>query len=253
MTDKPLVIAHRGGVGPWPENTIGAFLHGLALGADGVELDVHLSADGIAVVHHDEALGRVFAGDRRVCDATVAELQAASPIAVIGAMTAGTMSDAALSRIPTLEEVLAAITGCGTTHVNVELKTDALSYPGIEETVAAILGEHPRLSCVISSFNPSTLARFVAISPDVPTALLDHRPGSETVAAALRIGATGIHPNHSRFTQDVMAAAHEANLAVRPYTVNSRDAMHRLTAWGVDALITDDVEAAARGIAFRLL
>ncbi|HEX7776534.1 MAG TPA: glycerophosphodiester phosphodiesterase family protein [Parvibaculum sp.] len=52
----PLQIAHRGGTGLWPENTLGAFAHAIDIGADGVELDVHLSRDGVLVVHHDESL-----------------------------------------------------------------------------------------------------------------------------------------------------------------------------------------------------
>lgn len=53
---RPLKIAHRGGTGLWPENTMGAFERGIADGAEGIELDVHLSKDGVPVVHHDEAL-----------------------------------------------------------------------------------------------------------------------------------------------------------------------------------------------------
>lgn len=53
---RPLKIAHRGGTGLWPENTMGAFERAIADGADGIELDVHLSKDGVPVVHHDEAL-----------------------------------------------------------------------------------------------------------------------------------------------------------------------------------------------------
>jgi glycerophosphoryl diester phosphodiesterase len=52
----PLQIAHRGGTGLWPENTLGAFAHAIDMGADGLELDVHLSRDGVLVVHHDESL-----------------------------------------------------------------------------------------------------------------------------------------------------------------------------------------------------
>ncbi len=57
-TSRPLVFAHRGGAALRPENTIAAFDHGLALGADGLELDVHLSRDGVVVVHHDDTLER---------------------------------------------------------------------------------------------------------------------------------------------------------------------------------------------------
>lgn len=242
-TARPLVIAHRGGTGPWPENTVGAFLHGLALGADGVELDVHLSADGVAVIHHDETLGRVFAGRRRICDCTLAELRTAPPVRVPGAPPAVDAPAAALSRIPTLDEALRAIAEYGPACVNVELKTDTLAYPDIEAQVADTITRYHDLSFIVSSFNPASLARFHAICPDMPTAFLDHRPSPDTAATAVRVGAAGIHPNHRGLTRAVMAAACTANLAVRPYTVNDPAALRRLTAWGVDALITDDVAA----------
>ena len=63
---RPLVFAHRGGGGLAPENTIAAFDNGLALGADGLELDVHLSRDGIVVVHHDATLERTTSGHGRI-------------------------------------------------------------------------------------------------------------------------------------------------------------------------------------------
>ena len=59
---RPQVFAHRGGAGLRPENTILAFEHGLSLGADGLELDVHLSGDGVVVVHHDATLERTTNG-----------------------------------------------------------------------------------------------------------------------------------------------------------------------------------------------
>ena len=88
MTKKntPLRIAHRGGSGLWPENTIEAFRNAIDLGADGLELDVHLSRDGVLVVHHDEALNPAIARDNsgkwvekptpRIKDLTFDELQA---------------------------------------------------------------------------------------------------------------------------------------------------------------------------------
>src|ERR687891_2649143 len=72
----PLVYAHRGGAALRPENTIAAFDHGLECGADGLEFDVHLSRDGIVVIHHDETLDRMTRGRGRVADYTAAELSA---------------------------------------------------------------------------------------------------------------------------------------------------------------------------------
>src|SRR5207247_3139872 len=73
-SSRPLVFAHRGGSKLGPENTIAAFDRGLAAGADGLELDVHLSRDGVVVVHHDRALGRTNRGAGRLRDRTADEL-----------------------------------------------------------------------------------------------------------------------------------------------------------------------------------
>ena len=67
---RPLVFAHRGGSGLAPENTIAAFDNGLALGADGLELDVHLSSDGVVVVHHDATVDRMTTGRGSVASLT---------------------------------------------------------------------------------------------------------------------------------------------------------------------------------------
>ena len=71
---RPLAFAHRGGSGLRPENTLAAFDHGLALGADGLELDVHLSRDGIVVVHHDTTLERTTNGRGHIAALTADEL-----------------------------------------------------------------------------------------------------------------------------------------------------------------------------------
>src|SRR3954471_12466315 len=84
---RPLVFAHRGGAALAPENTIAAFDNGLALGADGLELDVHLSRDGVVVVHHDRTLDRTTTLRGPIADRTADEL--------------------ARARVPALAEVLA--------------------------------------------------------------------------------------------------------------------------------------------------
>src|SRR3954471_1272324 len=71
---RPLVFAHRGGSALAPENTIAAFDNGLALGADGIELDVHLSRDGVVVVHHDRLLDRTTNLSGPIAQRTAAEL-----------------------------------------------------------------------------------------------------------------------------------------------------------------------------------
>src|SRR5438552_3372483 len=73
-SSRPLVFAHRGGSKIGPENTIPAFDRGLAAGADGLELDVHLSRDGFVIVHHDRTLDRTTRGSGPVAGRTAAEL-----------------------------------------------------------------------------------------------------------------------------------------------------------------------------------
>src|SRR5499427_3218944 len=75
---KPAVFAHRGGAALAPENTLSAFDNGLALGADGIELDVHLSRDGIVVVHHDRTLDRTTTLTGPIAARDAADLQRAN-------------------------------------------------------------------------------------------------------------------------------------------------------------------------------
>src|SRR6478735_8549359 len=86
-SSRPIVFAHRGGSALAPENTLAAFDNGLALGADGLELDVHLSRDGVVVVHHDRLLDRTTTLRGPIGERTSAERQGAA--------------------VPTLAEVLA--------------------------------------------------------------------------------------------------------------------------------------------------
>src|SRR3954471_868942 len=83
----PLIFAHRGGSALAPENTIAAFDNGLALGADGVELDVHLSRDGVVVVHHDRRLDRTTALRGPIADRTANELSRAGVPALADVLT----------------------------------------------------------------------------------------------------------------------------------------------------------------------
>src|SRR5438552_148547 len=98
---RPLVFAHRGGSALAPENTIDAFANGLALGADGLELDVHLSRDGIAVVNHDATVDRTTTSTGTVASLTADAL--------------------ARLNVPTLADVLARFRD---TRVIIELKVN---------------------------------------------------------------------------------------------------------------------------------
>ena len=218
------MFAHRGGSALAPENTIAAFDNGLALGADGLELDVHLSRDGVVVVHHDRLLERTTA--------------LRGPIAARGA------EELRRAEVPSLAEVLARYRE---QRIIVELKVNsaALAAPTID--VIRRAGAVDRVC--LGSFGLRVLRAARAIEPAIATS-----GAREEVRWALyrswcrwpvsRVGYAGYQiPERSGRTRVVsprfVEYAHDAGLGVQVWTVDTEDSARRLLGWGVDALITD--------------
>jgi glycerophosphoryl diester phosphodiesterase len=222
----PRVLAHRGATAVAPENTLQAFVAASALGADGVELDVHRTADGGLVVHHDAgARGLGVLADR-----TEAEIRAARP------------------EIPTLDEALEACTGM---LVNIEVKNlpgDA-DYDPAEAVAAGVVDlltrRERRDEVLVSSFNLESVDRVRQRDASIPTGFLT-LVGMDPVDAVEVADAHGhgaVHPDVRALTGGTAAAtvtrAHELGMTVNVWTVNDEDEMRRLAAAGVDAIITD--------------
>ena len=234
--DHTLNIAHRGASSVAPPNTLAAFRRAAELGADGVELDVHLSADGVAVVIHDGRVDRTTDGVGRVADLSLAALEE---------LDAGAWFDPAFAgeRIPTLDEVLAEIGG--RLLVNVELKAPPGRTRELEATVAALVERRGLAERVlVSSFSPSALRRFRRIMPGVPLGLL-YAPGPFSWAARLRawlmrdLRCEAIHPHWSLLRPAVIRRAHARGQRVFTWTVDEPDVARQLAAWGVDGVITN--------------
>lgn len=225
-TDRPLVLAHRGDHTRARENTCAAIEAARAAGADGVELDVRRSADGELFVHHDPAAEGVGVLGHRGAD----EIRAVLPW------------------LPTLREALE--TASGMRLVNLELKNlpeepDFDPREGTVEPVLALVGELGLVdSVVLSSFLLSTLERARDLDGAFATAwltppVLGVRRAARAAAAH---GCRGIHPHHhalARDPEDAIGRVHELGLAVRAWTVDDEHTLRRLSAAGVDALITD--------------
>src|SRR5207245_9649550 len=130
-----LLAAHRGGALLWPENSLLAFRNAVALGADFIEFDVHLSRDGEVMVIHDPTLERTTSGQGAVRDRTAADLKALRLKDRAGVVTGET--------VPTLDEVIAVASRAGR-RMLLEIKLDAgrAGCPGIEEKVRALLDRH---------------------------------------------------------------------------------------------------------------
>lgn len=223
------IWAHRGASGLAPENTMPAFELAARLGADGVELDVQRSRDGVLVVCHDETVDRTSDGTGTVAGLTLADLRRLD-------FGAGTT-------IPTLAEVLdlAADTGL---RVNVELKNTLEPYPGLEQEVEAAV-TRSRLApdaaerIVYSSFNHRSLLRLIELGTTVPVGVLYVEPLIRPWRYAASFGARALHPMALTVLPDEVAAAHAAGLPVHTWTVDDPAQARVLAGWGVDAIVTN--------------
>ena len=157
-----VVLAHKGGLGPNPENTIPAFQYGLSEGADGVELDVQLCASGEVVVFHDYEVDELTDGTGTVTEMQLAELKA---------LRYDYASFASDPEIPTLEEVIAALPS--TTLLDIELKGESAGSDGLEAAVARIVYAHGLQDrTIITSFNPYRVKRVENDYPGLLTGLI---------------------------------------------------------------------------------
>ena len=239
-----LLAAHRGGALLWPENSLLAFRNAVALGADFIEFDVHLSRDGEVMAIHDPTLDRTTSGQGAVRDRTVAELKALRLKDRAGVVTGET--------VPTLDEVIAVASRAGR-RMLLEIKLDAgrARYPGIEEKVLALLDRHRMAgSTVVMAFEPATWKRMRELRRDIATcALYSARMlGGTTLAAeleALRAAGVGfVGLEHTVVNASALAQAQQAGIQVGAWTVNDAAAMRRLIDAGVGVLITDQPDVA---------
>lgn len=226
------VFAHRGASHYAPENTLPAFALAAAQGADGIELDVHLSQDGELVVIHDEELDRTTDGTGLVRDHTLAQLQALC--------ADNHMPGFADARIPTLREVLELIRPTPLL-VNIELKTGVLWYEGIEQKALDLVREMGMADRVIwSSFNHYSIETVRQLAPEAETAYLysDIICGVERYAAAH--GVRGLHPGLWNVKMaDLLQRYLASGLAVRVWTVDAAADLRWLLEAGADVITND--------------
>jgi glycerophosphoryl diester phosphodiesterase len=233
--DVPPLIAHRGLSAAAPENTLPAFEAAAAAGFTWVEFDVMLSADGVAMVIHDESLKRTTGAKGRVAETTAAALQRLDAGAWFAPAFAG-------ARIPTLAEALDALARLAL-GANVEIKPAEGHAEQTGRTVAAQLAaEWPKglPPPVVSSFSDAALRAAHATHPAHDYAPLFDRIPDDWAATMQRVGANALHCNARRLTQRRAAEATACGAAVRCYTVNDADEAARLQQLGVATLFCDE-------------
>jgi glycerophosphoryl diester phosphodiesterase len=231
---RPLVVGHRGSPRRARENTLEAFALAREVGADGVELDVHRTADGALVVHHDAHI---------------------DGFGVIAEHDLATVS-AAFDWIPTLAEVLDECRGL---LVNIEIKnspSDAAFDPdetAADRVVELLTARAGVDDVLVSSFHLPSIDRVKALASGLATGYLVvmKPPVLDALGAAVLGGHRAIHPFYGvladRAATTVLEEAHTLGIAVNTWTVNEPDEIARLAAAGVDAIITD-VPALAREV-----
>jgi glycerophosphoryl diester phosphodiesterase len=211
-----------------------AFEKAAELDADGIECDVHLSADGVPVVIHDFAVDATTDGSGRVAQMTLARLKQ---------LDAGMRFDPAYAgeRIPTLEEVLRAFGS--RLLLNVELKSVGVRDDGLERAVLATVKQQALESRVLlSSFNPFSLRRAKRIAPRVRVGLL-YAPGLPLFFShawlAFLFPHAARHPEHTMVDARYMRRARRRGYRVHAWTVDDPGEMRRLIGLGVDGIITN--------------
>jgi glycerophosphoryl diester phosphodiesterase len=257
---RVIAYAHQGGAWESPSSTLHAIDHALEVGATGVELDVHATADGELVVCHDATVDRTTAGQGTIASFTLAQLRAMdfSYWWIPGADVTPGRPDAeypfrgrapgeSAFAIASLREVLERYPGV---VLNLDIKQTAPVVAPYEESLARLLDEFGRTDDVIvaSFLDPATDA-FRTFAPDVPTSA-----GTMATAAAWQAVQAGEDLPESPAVafqvperqgdlvivdEAFVAAAHRAGKAVHVWTINDTESMERLLGLGVDGIISD--------------
>ena len=230
--ERPLVWAHRGAVAYYPENTLMAFEKALQLGADGIELDVHLSKDGKIVVIHDEILQRVSDGTGLVRDLTLEELKALD--------FSKTRPEAGRFSIPTLEEVFELVRPAGKT-VNIEFKSGIVFYPFLELKVVKLTEQMGMKDQVLySSFNPLSLLKIRKMDPEAYLGLLHASCLSSSIQYSVKHKINALHVSLGNIiSTGFFEEAAEAGIDINPWTINDREQIRKSIDLKVNAMITD--------------
>lgn len=232
---KPAIIAHRGASAYAPENTLAAFKLALEQGADAIELDAKLSADGQVVVIHDQTLDRTTPVTGRVQDFIMADLHR---------MDAGSHFDIAFQGepIPTLDEVFKAVGQL--TYINVELTNYATLHDKLPEKVAELVKHHKLQQRVFfSSFYVFNLIRIRRLLPEVPVGLLLPSGWKGKLSHFISTGLLryqSLHPGLRDVSLRLVKQTHKKGRLLFVYTVNQEEDMRRLFEMGVDGIFTAD-------------
>lgn len=217
-----LRLGHRGASAIAPENTLAAFRQALAMGAHGVELDVHLCKSGEPVVIHDDTVDRTTDGSGLVAHMTLRELRA--------------LRLGGSEHIATLEEVLAVLAEA---YCLVEIKHGDAALPAAELILhhAKKTRHDDRLWLI--SFKHEALVRALAVFPRLNIGMSYKKLEPSSIKQAHTAHARAVIPHHTSINAATVKEAHSRGLKIIGWTANESSEIARLKALGVDGIISD--------------
>ena len=246
ISEKVLLMAHRGGEKVWPSNTIYAYQQAAALGADVLETDIHATKDGVLVMRHDPFVQSTTDGQGFIRDLTLAEIKALDAGYTWSEDGGQSFPFRGMGiTIPTLEEVLQAFPAL---RLNIDIKPED---PAVVAPLVELLRRYGRAEQVmVASFHDRQLDLFRRLCPEAPTAA-----GVRETLGLVVLNKLGLRklfrPRGQAFqipecygrlrvvTPGFIRAAHARGMQVHIWTVDAVEDMQRLIQWGVDGIFTD--------------
>ncbi|MBC8339059.1 MAG: glycerophosphodiester phosphodiesterase [Rhodospirillales bacterium] len=230
----PKVCGHRGAAGHAPENTLASIKKAASLGVRWVEFDTKLTADGVAVLFHDDDLGRTTDGAGLMAETSLADVRCLDAGSWFGEEFQG-------EGVPTLEDAIRELSALGL-GANVEIKPS----PGREEetarTVAEILADRwpdGVAPPMVSSFKEDVLATVRDTAPGLERALLAFEIPGDWRERLKRLGCVALHVQAKHLMETQVRAVRGEGFALRAFTVNDPTEAEKLLAWGVDGIVSD--------------
>ena len=228
---QPILEAHRGYSGRYPENTLLAFRKAIEAGAASIELDVHVSADSKLIVIHDGTVDRTSNGHGAVAELTSDQLTK---------LDAGSWKNPEFAgeKIPTLEETL-ALTLESNVSFNVEVKKFAGGQRDAKHLASLLRRFAPRGgSHIVSSFDLDALLQVRQADETIPLALLGSH-GDHLLAEAIKHHFPWIHCAYTGISKDLLYAAHQQAIKVMIWTFDQPAGRQHYTRLGVDKICTN--------------
>lgn len=222
------IIAHRGASRERLENTLPAFQRAIELGADAVELDVHVTTDGTVIVHHDPVLRGTSSS---------AEL-AGRPIASLTTAQVASFQLADGGAVPTLAEVAALLAGRLTLYC--ELKGAGSTRPALD----VLRGSG--VACAVHAFDHRMIADAATYAPDIARGVLEVSRHVDAASTPRAAGARDLWQLVEYLDESLVHEVHAAGGRVIAWTANDPAVVERLASWGVDGLCSDDVAMVRR-------